>query len=91
LSFNILCTLSSLGLIQGLPKLKFEKDLVCHPCRYGKVLVASHSIVTKVMTLQPDEFLHMDNVSLARVCSFGGCGMCLWLLTTFLTILGRSS
>src|SRR6185312_1611933 len=32
LSFDLLSRLSSLGLIQGLPKLKFEKDLVddCH-------------------------------------------------------------
>ena len=36
LSFYLLSRLSSLGLIRGLPKLKFEKDLVCHPCRHGK-------------------------------------------------------
>jgi hypothetical protein len=42
-------------MIQGLPKLKFEKDLVCHPCRHDKMVVASHSSVTKVMTSQPGE------------------------------------
>jgi hypothetical protein len=31
LSFDILCRLSSLDLIQGLPKFKLEKDLACHP------------------------------------------------------------
>jgi hypothetical protein len=72
LSFDPLCSLSSLDLIQGLPKLKFEKDLVCHPCRHGKMIVASHSPVTKVMTSRPGELLHMDTVGLARVCSFGG-------------------
>jgi hypothetical protein len=72
LSFDLLCRLSSLDLIQGLPKLKFEKDLVCHPCRHGKMIVASHSPVTKVMTSHPSELLHMDTVGLARVCSFGG-------------------
>jgi hypothetical protein len=71
LSFDLLCRLSSLGLIQGLPNLKFEKDLVCHPCCHGKTIVASHSPVTKVMTSQPDELLHMDTVCQARVCSFG--------------------
>jgi hypothetical protein len=71
LSFDLLCRLSSLNLIQGLPKLKFEKDLVCHPCCHGKMVVASHSLVTKVITLQPGKLLHMDTIGLARVCSFG--------------------
>jgi hypothetical protein len=64
---------------------------MCHTCRHGKMVAASHSPVTKVMTSELGELLHMDNVGLARVCSFGGCGMCLWSLTTFLAILGRSS
>ena len=72
MSFDLLCHLSSLDLIQGLPKLKFEKDLVCHPCRHGKMIAASHSPVTKVMTSHPGELLHMDIVGPARVCSFGG-------------------
>jgi len=72
LSFDLLCRLSSLDLIQGLPKLKFEKDLVCHPCCHGKMIAASHSPVTKVLTSHPSELLHMDTVGLARVCSFGG-------------------
>ena len=42
LSFDLLARLSSLDLIRGLPKLKFEKDLVCHPCRRGKMVAASH-------------------------------------------------
>jgi hypothetical protein len=49
LSFDLLCLLSSLGPIQGLPKLKFEEDLVCHPCHHDKMLTASHSPVTKGM------------------------------------------
>jgi hypothetical protein len=36
------------------------------------MVVASHSSVTKVITLQPDELLHMDIVSPAQVCYFGG-------------------
>jgi hypothetical protein len=88
LSFDLLCRLSSLGLIQVLPKLKFEKDLVCHPCHHGKMVVTSYSPVSKVMTLQPGELLHMDTVGPSRVCSFGGCGMCLWSLTIFSLLLG---
>jgi hypothetical protein len=72
LSFDLLCRLSSLDLIHGLPKLKFEKDLVCHPYRHGKMIVASHSSVTKVMSSHPGELLHMDTVGPTRVCSFGG-------------------
>ncbi|WVZ89528.1 LOW QUALITY PROTEIN: hypothetical protein U9M48_035914 [Paspalum notatum var. saurae] len=42
LSFDLLVRLSSMGLIRGLPKLRAEKDLVCHPCRHGKMVAASH-------------------------------------------------
>jgi hypothetical protein len=38
-----LCRLSSLDIIEGLPKLKFEKDLVCHPCHHGKMVTDSLS------------------------------------------------
>jgi hypothetical protein len=53
-------------------KLKFEKDPVSHPCHHGEMVAASHSLVTKVMTSQPDELLYMDTVGPAWVCSFGG-------------------
>jgi len=46
LSFDLLVRLSSMGLIRGLPKLKAEKDLVCHPCRHGKMVAASHAPVS---------------------------------------------
>jgi hypothetical protein len=90
LSFDLLCRVSLLGLIQELPKLKFENDLVCHPCHHDKMVAASHSLVTKVMTLQPIELLHMDTVGPARVCSFGGviCGCGRWrLFLLFLCVL----
>jgi hypothetical protein len=80
LSFDLLSRLSSHGLIQGLPKLKFEKDLVCYPCRHGKMVSASHSLVTKVMTSKTSELLHIDIVGPSRVYSFGGSGICLWSL-----------
>jgi transposase InsO family protein len=52
--------------------LKFEKDLVYHPYCHDKMVVASHSPVTKVMNSQPSKLLHMYTVGPARVCSFGG-------------------
>jgi hypothetical protein len=72
LSFDLLCRLSGLGLLRGLPLLKFESDLVCAPCRHGKMIVASHSLVNTVMTEHPGQLLHMDTVGPSRVRSMGG-------------------
>jgi transposase InsO family protein len=68
LSFDLLSRLSVLGLVQGLPRLKFQKDLVCVPCRHGKMVAASYPPLTTVMTERPCE----DLVDPARVCSVGG-------------------
>jgi hypothetical protein len=62
LSFDLLCRLSGLGLLRGLPLLKFESDLVCAPCRYGKMIAAFHSPINTVMTEHPRQLLHMDNI-----------------------------
>ena len=72
LSFDLLARLSLLDLIRGLHKLKFEKDLVCHPCCHGKMVAASHPPMNQVMTKEPNELLHMDTVGPARVRSVGG-------------------
>jgi hypothetical protein len=71
LSFD-LSRLSGLGLVRGLPKLKYQKDLVCAPCRHGKMVATSHPPLTSVMTKRPCELFHMDLVGPARVCSAGG-------------------
>ncbi|WVZ80058.1 hypothetical protein U9M48_027569 [Paspalum notatum var. saurae] len=72
LSFDLLVRLSSMGLIRGLPKLRAEKDLVCHPCRHGKMVATSHIPVSQVMTSYPGELLHMDTVGPARVALVSG-------------------
>ncbi|WVZ84831.1 hypothetical protein U9M48_031818 [Paspalum notatum var. saurae] len=72
LSFDVLVRLSSMGLIRGLPKLRAEKDLVCHPCRPGKMVAASHIPMSQVMTSYPGELLHMDTVGPAQVASVSG-------------------
>jgi hypothetical protein len=72
LSFDLLCRLSGLGLLRGLPLLKFESDLVCAPCRHGKMIAASHSLVNTVMTEHPGQLLHMDTIGPSRVRSMGG-------------------
>jgi transposase InsO family protein len=68
----LLCRLSGLGLLQELPLLKFESDLVCPPCRHGKMIAASHSPVNTVMSEHSGQLLYMDTVGLSRVCSMGG-------------------
>jgi hypothetical protein len=42
--------------------LKFESDLVCAPCRHGKIIAASHFLVNTVMIEHPGPLLHMDTV-----------------------------
>ena len=52
--------------------MKFEKNLVCHLCRHGKMIAASHTPVNQVMTSHPGELLHMNTVGPSQVMSVGG-------------------
>jgi hypothetical protein len=52
--------------------LKFESNLVCAPCRHGKMIVSSYSPVNIVMTEQLKQLLHVDTVGPSRVHSMGG-------------------
>jgi hypothetical protein len=70
----LLCQLSGLDLLQGLPLLKFESNFDCAPCHYGKMIVVSHSLVNTMMTEQPGQLLYMDTVGLSWVRSMG----CKW-------------
>jgi hypothetical protein len=72
LSFDLLCRLNCLGLLRGLPLLKFESNLVCAPCHHGKMIIAFHSLVNIVMTKQLGQLLHMYTISPSRVWSMGG-------------------
>lgn len=72
IGFDHLSRISGMDLIRGLPKLKAPKDLVCAPCRHGKMTSSSHKPVTMVMTDGPGQLLHMDTVGPARVQSVGG-------------------
>jgi hypothetical protein len=53
MSFDLLCQPSGLGLLQGLPLLKYESHLVCAPYHHGKMIAASHSPVNTMMTEHP--------------------------------------
>jgi hypothetical protein len=72
LSFDLLSRLSKLNLVRGLPRLRFEKELVCALCKHAKMVASSHPPLTDVMTERPCELLHMDLVGSARVRSAGG-------------------
>jgi hypothetical protein len=72
LSFDLLSHLSKLNLVRGFPRLRFEKELVCAPCRHAKMVVASHPPLIDVMTGRPCELLHTDLVGPTRVQSVGG-------------------
>jgi transposase InsO family protein len=49
--------------------LKFESNLVCSPCRHGKMIAASHSLVNTMMTEQPRQILYINTVGLSWVRS----------------------
>jgi hypothetical protein len=68
----LLCQLSGLGLLRGLPLLKFESNLICAPCRHDKMIAAFHSLVNTVMTEQPEQLLYMDTVGPSQVRFMGG-------------------
>jgi transposase InsO family protein len=55
-----------------LPLLKFESDFVCAPCRHGKMITTSHSLINTVMTEHPGQLLHMGTVGPSWVRSMGG-------------------
>jgi hypothetical protein len=50
----------------------FESNLIFASCHHGKMITASYSPVNIVMTEQPRQLLHIDNVGPSRVCSMGG-------------------
>jgi hypothetical protein len=72
LSFDLFYRLSGLGLLRGLPLLKFESNLVCAPYHYSKMIIAFHSSVNTMMTKHIGQLFHMDTVDPSRVRSMGG-------------------
>jgi hypothetical protein len=78
LSFDLLSRLSGLDLVQGLPKLKYQKDLGCAPCWHGKMIATSHQPLTAVMIERPCEMFHMDMLVQLVCARWVGSGMSLW-------------
>jgi hypothetical protein len=71
MSFDLLCRLSGLGLLRGLPLLKFESNRVCALCHHGKMIASFHSLINIVMTEQLRQLLYMVTVGPSRIRSMG--------------------
>jgi len=59
-------------LVEGLPKLKFEKDRVCEACQKEKQTEVSFKAKNCFSTERPLELLHMDLFGPSQTMSLGG-------------------
>ena len=60
------------GLVEGLPKLKYDKDEICKACQMSKQSRISFSPKNEVSTSKPLELLHMDLYGPSDIMSLGG-------------------
>ncbi|GJU70170.1 integrase, catalytic region, zinc finger, CCHC-type containing protein [Tanacetum coccineum] len=60
------------GLVQGLPKLKFEKDHLCYACAMGKSKKKPHKPKSEDTNQEKLYLLHMDLCGPIRVASVNG-------------------
>nr|GEU82106.1 retrovirus-related Pol polyprotein from transposon TNT 1-94 [Tanacetum cinerariifolium] len=72
LNFGAINHLARQGLVQGLPKLKFEKDHLCSACAIGKSKKKSHNPKSEDTNQEKLYFLHMDLCGPMRVKSVNG-------------------
>ncbi|KAG8645564.1 hypothetical protein MANES_10G076205v8 [Manihot esculenta] len=66
-SMDLLKNLSKDELVDGLPKIKYEKDKVCDACQMGKQVKSSFKAINKVISSRPLQLLHMDLFGPTRV------------------------
>nr|GEY49696.1 hypothetical protein [Tanacetum cinerariifolium] len=60
LNFATINNLVKNNLVQGLPKMKFEKDHLCFACKQGKIHRKHHKSKTAFASNKPLYLLHMD-------------------------------
>nr|GEU80378.1 hypothetical protein [Tanacetum cinerariifolium] len=60
LNFATINNLVKNNLVQGLPKMKFEKDHLCFACKQGKIHRKNHKSKTDFALNKPLYLLHMD-------------------------------
>nr|GEV75099.1 retrotransposon protein, putative, unclassified [Tanacetum cinerariifolium] len=67
LNFATINNLVKNNLVQGLPKMKFEKDHLCFACEQGKIHQKHHKSKTAFTSNKPLYLLHMDLCGPMRV------------------------
>nr|GFB63498.1 hypothetical protein [Tanacetum cinerariifolium] len=72
LNFATINNLVKNSLVQGLPKMKFEKDHLCSACEQGKIHRKHHKSKTAFVSNKPLYLLHMDLCRPMRVQSING-------------------
>nr|GEU96996.1 retrovirus-related Pol polyprotein from transposon TNT 1-94 [Tanacetum cinerariifolium] len=72
LNFATINNLVKNNLVQGLPKMKFEKDHLCFACEQGKIHRIHHKSKTAFALNKPLYLLHMDLCGPMRVESING-------------------
>ncbi|GJR85488.1 retrovirus-related pol polyprotein from transposon TNT 1-94 [Tanacetum coccineum] len=72
LNFGAINHLAKNGLVQGLPKLKFEKDHLCSACAMGKSKKHSHKPKSEDTNQEKLYLLHIDLCGPMRVASING-------------------
>nr|GEY38370.1 hypothetical protein [Tanacetum cinerariifolium] len=72
LNFAAINNLVKNNLVQGLPKMKFEKDHLCFACKQGKIHRKSHKSKKALASNMPLYLLHMDLCGLMHVESING-------------------
>nr|GEZ90170.1 hypothetical protein [Tanacetum cinerariifolium] len=72
LNFTTINNLVKNNLVQGLPKMKFEKDDLCSACEQAKIHRKHHKSKTDFASNKPLYFLHMDLCGSMRVESING-------------------
>nr|GEX20095.1 hypothetical protein [Tanacetum cinerariifolium] len=72
LNFATIKNLVKNNLVQGLPKMKFEKDHLCSDCEQGKIHRKHHKSKTAFASNKPLYLLHMDLCGPMHVQSING-------------------
>nr|GEV46395.1 hypothetical protein [Tanacetum cinerariifolium] len=72
LNFATINNLVKNNLVQGLPKMKLEKDHLCSTCEQGKIHRKHHKSKTAFASNKPLYLLHMDLCGTMRVESING-------------------
>ena len=75
-NMHTISKLSKKNLVKGLPKLAYQKDLMCDACVKGKHQKSSFQSKNLISTTRPLELFHMDLFGSSNTLSLGGKAYC---------------